>query len=125
MKEVLIKKSQAPVSPPIRARYCQSFLCRLRGLTFRKHLDREEGLLLVFKRESRFETAIHMLGVNMNLAVFWLDREQKIVDRRLARKWHPFYVPKAPACYVLELAADRLDDFILGETLQFEEISSR
>jgi len=125
MKEVFIKKSQAPVSPPIRARYCQSFLCRLRGLTFRKPLDREEGLLLVFNRESRLDTAIHMLGVNMNLAVFWLNRDQIIVDRRLARKWHPFYLPKAPACYVLEIAADRLDDFVLGEALQFEEISSR
>ncbi len=92
---------------------------------FRKRIDPVEGLLLVFDGESRLASSIHMLGVNVDLAVFWMDSDQKIVDRRLARKWHPLYMPQAPACYVLELSSSRYDDFDIGETLNFEEISSR
>ncbi len=81
--------------------------------------------MLVGNQESRLDSAIHMLGVPIDLAVFWMDNDQRIVDRRLARKWRPLYVPRAPARYVLELSPVRYDDFIVGETLDFEEISSR
>jgi uncharacterized membrane protein (UPF0127 family) len=91
---------------------------------FRKQIGAGEGLLLVGNREGRLDSAIHMLGVPVDLAVFWMDSDQTIVDRRLARKWHPLYIPQEPARYVLELSASRFDDFVVGETLHFEEISS-
>ncbi|MFO8037760.1 MAG: DUF192 domain-containing protein [Anaerolineales bacterium] len=125
MKEVQITKKTEPVLPPIRAKYCDTFLCRLQGFMFRKQIGAGEGLLLVGNQESRLDSAIHMLGVPIDLAVFWMDNDQRIVDRRLARKWRPLYVPRAPARYVLELSPVRYDDFIVGETLDFEEISSR
>jgi len=122
MKVVGINRVDPPLSKPIRARFCSSFLCRLRGLTFRKDLDAEEGLLLVGRRENRWDAAIHMIGVRMDLAVFWLDGGKKIVDRQLARKWHPLYIPDKPAKYILELSAGWYEELSIGEVLEFEEV---
>lgn len=77
---------------------------------------------MVGNKDSRVEAAIHMLGVGMDLAVFWLDSEGFIVDRCLAKPWRPLYLPEKPARYVLELSAERMDDFNVGEKVTFEEI---
>ncbi|MEW6568199.1 MAG: DUF192 domain-containing protein [Chloroflexota bacterium] len=102
----------------LRARWCQSFLCRLRGLTFRRSLPQEEGLLLVEPRASRAGTAIHMWGVLMDLGVLWLDPAGRVVDRRLARPWR-IYLPKAPAQFVLEGPPSLLEHAGEGEKLEF------
>jgi uncharacterized membrane protein (UPF0127 family) len=109
-------------SRPVLARYCSSFLCRLIGLTFRKSIPSGWGLLLVEKRENRLDTAIHMLGVWTDLAVVWIDSRKKVVDVRLARRWRPAYVPAHPAKYVLEMAPEHLNDFHIGDQLEFDLI---
>jgi len=88
---------------------------------FRDSLAHDEGLLLVGNRESRWDAAIHMIGVKMDLAVIWIDEDLRVVDKILARKWRPLYIPGAPAKYILELSAERIDDFTVGEVLKFEE----
>jgi len=105
---------------PVEARYCASFACRLRGLTFRRKLAHNQGLLLVPERESRLEAAIHMFGVWMDLAVVWINAQQEVVDVRLARAWRPIYLPRQPARYVLEMAVERQPDFKIGDRLKFE-----
>lgn len=90
---------------------------------FREELELDEGLLLVGKRENKIDAAIHMIGVRKDLAVFWLDNERQIVDRQLARRWRPLYIPERPARYILELHAGRYEDLKVGEVLHFEEIS--
>jgi uncharacterized membrane protein (UPF0127 family) len=52
-----------PLPTPLHALYCDSFLGRLLGLMFRSSLAPEQGLLLVESRESRIDTAIHMLQI--------------------------------------------------------------
>ncbi|MGD1995863.1 MAG: DUF192 domain-containing protein [Anaerolineae bacterium] len=99
---------------------CDSFLCRLRGLTFRRGLARDEGLLLVGKRESRVETAIHMFFVFFPIAAVWLDGEGKVVDARLARPFRPLYVPRRPARDILEGPPELLSRLRAGEYLRFE-----
>jgi uncharacterized membrane protein (UPF0127 family) len=94
----------------------------LRGLTFRKPLPLDEGLLLIHDRESRVDTAIHMLGVRMNLTVVWINSADKIVDVRLARPWRLVYIPKQAARNVLELHASRYNEFKVGDVLRFESI---
>ena len=121
MQQLLIHNLSVKAVKPVRAVYCKSFLCRLRGLTFRRNLSIDEGLLLVQNRDSRVDAAIHMLGVWMDLAVIWIDSNRVVVDSRLARRWHPIYVPERPARYILEMAAARLNDFHLGDQLSFEE----
>ena len=88
---------------------------------FRKELDSADGLLLVQKKESRGNAAIHMFFVGMNLGVIWLNNNQEIVDIQLAESWKPMYTPKHPARYVLEITPDRIPDFNLGDKLDFEK----
>ena len=103
-----------------RATWCESFLCRLRGLTLRSPITRDEGLLLVFGRESRVDSSIHMLGVGFDLAVFWINNEMQVVDKVVAGAWKPAFFPKSPARYVLEVHASRINDFEIGQIVQFQ-----
>lgn len=102
-------------------RRCASFLCRLRGLTFRRRLGKDEGLLLVGSRESRADTAIHMAFVFFPIAALWLDRNGQVVDARLARPFRPFYAPRAPARDVLEGPPEILERVRIGDRLLFGE----
>lgn len=121
MHSVIVRNLTRPLPSPLRLRYCASFVCRLRGLTFRRQLALDEGLLLVQKRENRTDAAIHMLFVRIDLVVVWVNADHEIVDVRLARRWRPFYMPKKPARYVLEASAERLPEFQIGDRLRFEE----
>ena len=99
--------------------HCTSFLCRLRGLTFRRTLGDDEGLLLVGHRESRTDTAIHMFFVFFPIAAIWLDRNRRVVDAQLARPFRPLYVPCAPAQDVLEGPPTLLEWIRIGDQLRF------
>ncbi len=117
MKTNLIENVDRPLPTPLKALYCSSFLCRLRGLMFRSTLSRDFGLLLVEARDSRVDTAIHMLFVFMDLAVIWIDSRNVVVDTVLARSWRPFYAPRQPARYILEIHPDRLSEFQVGDRI--------
>ena len=106
----------------MKALYCVSFACRLRGLTFRRTLAEDEGLLLVQGSDSRLDASIHMLFVWMDLAVVWINSAGNVVDVRLARRWHLAYAPQRPARYVLETRPARLDEFKVGDRIKFEDI---
>ena len=82
----------------------------------------EDGLLLVQPRQSRLDAAIHMLFMRMDIAVIWLDERLQVTDVRLARRWVPLYVPKRPAQYVLEVAPDWLEYFVVGDQIVLEEV---
>lgn len=115
-----INKSRDVGSPP-RVKYCDTFLTQLRGLTFRPHLSRDEGLVLVGKRDSRLDSSIHMLFVSFDLCVVWVNTEMKVVDKVLARSWKPAYFSKVPAKFVLEVHPDRWNDFEVGDVLEFTD----
>lgn len=102
-----------------RVRRCASFLCHLRGLTFRRTLGDDEGILLVGRQESRTGTAIHMFFVFLPIAAIWLDRTGRVVDVRLARPFRPLYVPRAPARDVLEGPPTLLEQVQIGDQLRF------
>lgn len=104
------------------ARRCRSFLCRLRGLTFRRELPQGEGLLLEEARQSRWATAIHMLAVFFPLGVAWLDRDHVVVDLRRAKPWR-FYLPRRAAKYVLEGPVAMLESLAVGDQLTLVDAS--
>ncbi len=120
MKTNSIENKDQPLPAPLKAIYCNSFLCRLRGLMFRSELAKNEGLLLVEARDSRVDTSIHMLFVFMDLAVIWINSQNVVVDSVLARAWHPFYAPHQPARYTLEIHPDRLKEFKIGDRIEFK-----
>jgi uncharacterized membrane protein (UPF0127 family) len=119
MKTIQLDNKNHPLASRLNARYCDRFLCRLRGLMFRSNLSTDEGLLLVEASEGRLETSIHMLFVFMDLAVIWINTEKVVVDTILARAWKPAYVPKQPARYILEIHPDRLNEFKIGDRVEF------
>ena len=105
----------------LNVRRCSSFLCRLRGLTFRRAIGDDEGILLMGTRESHANAAIHMFFVFFPIAVIWLDKNGKIVDTTLARPFRPFYAPSAPARDVLEGPPSLLENVKTGDRIRFEE----
>ena len=122
MKIIQLENKNQPLPAPLQAVYCDSFLCRLRGLMFRSSLPLNEGLLLVESHDSRLDTSIHMLFVRMDLAVIWINSELKVVDTILARAWHPAYFPAQPARYILELHPERLHEFKIGDRVVFQNV---
>ena len=86
---------------------------------FRSDLAREEGLLLVEARDSRVDTSIHMLFVYMDLAVIWINSSNVVVDTVLARSWRPAYAPRQAAKYILEINPERLNEFNIGDYVEF------
>ena len=117
---ISVHNTDKPSLAPIRARYCNSFLSKLRGFTFRRRLARGEGLVLVEGHDTRAATAIHMLFVWTDLAVAWIDSTNTVVDAVLAKSWRPFYAPSKPARYVLEIHPERMGEFQIGNKVQFE-----
>ena len=102
--------------------WCESSLCKFRGLQFRQNLDDGEGLILVHKRDSIAATSIHMFFVFFPIAAIWINLEGKVTHKVIAKPWHPYYVSPEPASYVLEAKPKILDEVAVGERLRFEEI---
>lgn len=119
-KPVIVHNLTRPIDAPARVGYCDSFRCKLRGLMFRACLARDEGLLLVEKRDSRIDTSIHMFFVPFDLAVFWINSKMTVVDKVIAKSWHPAYFPKADAKFTLEIHPERSGDYEIGDKVEFK-----
>jgi len=123
MKQVLVKNLSRVIDQPVRAIYCNTFLCRLRGLMFRRDLSEYEGLLLVGSKDSRVDSSIHMMFMGFDIGVLWINQAGEVVDICLARRWHLAYFPKHPASHILEMRPERLKDYQIGDKVQFDEIN--
>ncbi|MBI5966068.1 MAG: DUF192 domain-containing protein [Chloroflexi bacterium] len=121
-QSIIINNLSKAIEQPARVGYCDSFLCRLRGLMFRSRLGPDEGLLLVEKRDSRLDTSIHMFFVPFDLAVFWINSEKTVVDKVIAKSWRPAYFPKADAKYTLEIHPDRWGNYEIGDKVEFKNV---
>jgi uncharacterized membrane protein (UPF0127 family) len=117
MKWVKLKKKSSP-SNVVMLKYCDTFFSKFLGLMFSKTLAEDHGLILVEKGESRLNTAIHMLFMNFDIAVLWLDSQKVVVDKVLAEKWRLFYYPRQPAKYVVELHSSKFSNYDLGDQLE-------
>lgn len=87
---------------------------------FRSRLARDEGLVLVIGRDSRADSSIHMFFVPFDLAVFWINSEMEVVDKVLAKSWRPAYFPAKAARYTLEIHPDRIEDYEVGNKVEFQ-----
>jgi uncharacterized membrane protein (UPF0127 family) len=121
-KITIVRNLTNPSIGVIRASWCQSFISRLRGFTFRSSLGKDEGLVLVEARDSRVDTAIHMFFVWTDLAVAWVNSNNEVVHTALAKAWRPFYASSKPACYVVEFHPERHGDFKVGDRIEFDHV---
>ncbi len=120
MKTVALQNTSVP-SAVLRLKFCDQFWSKFKGLMFAPELNTDEGIVIVEDRPSRLNTAIHMFFMRFDLAVVWLDEEGIVVDKVLAKKWAPIYIPRKAAKYVLELHPARLSDFSPGDQCSFSE----
>ncbi len=121
MQTVTLENITRPLQKPLQAGYCISFLCQLRGLTFRQTLPPNWGLLLVQHKESKIDAAIHMFMMWMDLAIVWINSQNQVVDVRPAYRWKSIIVPIAPAKYVLEIPVGRLYEFQIGDEIKISQ----
>jgi len=119
MRLIDLKNLSRPLSTPLKVVFCQSFLCRFRGLMMQPSIQPDRGLLLVEEKESTINTAIHMFFMRFDIAAIWINAEQQVVDAKIACRWHPFYIPRYPARFILETHPERLADFQPGDQLSF------
>jgi len=84
---------------------------------FSRKLKLDHGVILVDKNETRINTSIHMMFMNYDITVLWLDKQMVIIDKVLARKWVPIYIPKKPAQYVIELHHSKFSEYSIGDKL--------
>jgi uncharacterized membrane protein (UPF0127 family) len=120
-RTISIENLNRRIDDGLRIKYCDTFLTQLRGFTLRQSLTREEGLVLVGRRDSRIDSSIHMFFVSFDLSVIWINADMQIVDKVLAKSWKPAYFSKQPAKYVLEIHPDRWDEFQVGDRVQFKD----
>ncbi|MCL4364955.1 MAG: DUF192 domain-containing protein [Candidatus Marsarchaeota archaeon] len=62
---------------PFRVEVADSFVKRLRGLSGRKALDRDQGMLFTFGRNGRY--GFWMYGMRFSIDIIWLDERGRIV----------------------------------------------
>lgn len=120
MKTVELVNSTSPTGKTV-VKVCDTFLSRLLGLMFTKAVPKDGGIILDGRRPSRVNSAIHMFFMNYPITVLWLSPDLVVVDKAPAKPWVPAYIPKAPARYIVELHAARLDDFSVGDQLALAE----
>lgn len=85
---------------------------------FRRSIGPDEGILLMGSRDQRLDAGIHMLFVPFDLAVFWISSRMEVVDKVLARSWHPAYLPSIPSQYVLELHPSLHEAYRVGDRVE-------
>ncbi|MBK9927356.1 MAG: DUF192 domain-containing protein [Anaerolineales bacterium] len=121
-KQILVENKSRKIETLPVIKYCDTFLTQLRGFTLRDRLSRNDGLVLVGKRDSRLDSSIHMLFVSFDLTVIWISSNMQVVDKVLAKSWQPAYFSKQPAQYVLEIHPERWGDYEVGDTVQFKDV---
>lgn len=121
-RQIIIENKNRKIQTLPHIKYCDTFLTQLRGFTFRHHLSRDEGLLLVGARDSRLDSSIHMLFVSFDLTVIWINSDMQVVDKVLAKSWRLAYFSKKPARYVLEIHPERWEDYQIGDSVEFKDV---
>ena len=102
-----------------RAKWCAGYWCHLRGLMFRRAIAPDEGLFFTETVGGRLATAIHMCCVPFPIGVLWLDDEERVVDKVIAKPWR-LYIPRAAACAYLEGPPSLVTWVKVGERLHWE-----
>jgi len=119
MPKVLVNNISHPVDHSLQVEYCDSFFSRFRGLMLRDSIAENEGIVLVENTDSIMNATIHMLFMNFDIAVVWINGQMSVVDKKIAKRWRLAYPPVSPARFILEAHPDRLGDFQIGDKVDF------
>lgn len=122
MSNLIIRKSVGKFKgfEYLRVWRMDNFFKRLKGLMFTKQLSTDQGALFINSQENIIDSAIHMLFMNYDIAVFWLNNSNMIVDKIIAKKWNLLYYPKDKASKILETHVENYDELQIGDKLIIE-----
>jgi|WetSurMetagenome_2_1015567.scaffolds.fasta_scaffold629767_1 uncharacterized protein len=98
---------------------CDTFFKKFTGLMMRKELVKQMGLIFIYSKESIINTSIHMLFMRFPITVVWLDKNDIVVDKSIALPWHLYYAASKPACKIIEIGVQYIDDFKIGDKISF------
>lgn len=87
---------------------------------FKPFLKPQEGILLVERTSSIAASSIHMLFMNFDIAVIWLDDSLRVIDAKIAKRWHPYYASNGPARFILETHPSHMREFKHGDQITIE-----
>jgi len=119
MNFISVRNQYKPHIQKLRVKYCNGFLSKLFGLMFIDNIAEDFGILLVNNADTRMSSAIHMFFMNFDITLIWINSNKKVVDKKIAKRWFPLYLPTQKACYVLETHINRYSDYNIGDTLEF------
>jgi len=124
MKKVIIRKLSGNFGSidQLETWYFEKFLSRLKGLMFKKNISLNQAGLFINKSENKVDSAIHMLFMNFDIAVFWLDKTNTIVDKRIAKKWGLIYYPVVKSQKILETHTEIYEKLQIGEKIIIENL---
>ena len=97
---------------------CVSFFDKFLGLMFRKQIKINEGIVFLYSNESIVNATIHMLFMRFPITVLWVNSDNTIVDKAIAKPWRLAYAPNKPANIIYELHADVFDEFQIGDKIK-------
>ncbi len=120
MHLITLRNLTRPSVHAIHALYCDSFWAKFKGLMFKKMIPINTGILLVERHDSIIDTSIHMFFMQFDIAVVWIDGNNHVVDKSIAKKWHPAYSPAKPARFVLETTTDQISNFEINDHVSIE-----
>jgi len=103
-------------------RVADTFFSRFCGLMFQKEISPDSGLILSESSESVLNSSIHMLFMRFNIAVIWLNKENIVVCKTLAKKWHPAYFSVKPANQIIETHTSNFVKFNIGDHIQIKSM---
>ncbi len=124
MKTVIIRKLSGNFGSfdNLEAWYFENFFSRFKGLMFKKDITINQAGLFINKNENIVDSAIHMLFMNFDIAVFWLDKTNTIVDKRIAKKWGLIYYPDVKSHKILETHPEIFETLQIGEEITIENL---
>ncbi|MES2623142.1 MAG: CapA family protein [Patescibacteria group bacterium] len=126
MKQILTRFSKVPQvlslgSQSVFVELATSTEAQAQGLSDRKSLPQNTGLLFVFDTPNR--TGFWMKDMLFPIDIFWFDSQFKLVDKRLSvdpSTYPNVFYPNSDAMYVLETAVGVLDTMSLTKDLTGE-----
>ena len=89
---------------------------------FNKEIAPHAAIIFRDPSESHINAAIHMLFMNFDITVIWVNRHNRVADVQLARAWRLFYMPASPACITIETHPARFGDFTIGDEISIEPL---
>lgn len=111
----------------LRIEYATSTLARERGLSGRKSIPNDYGMLFIFPKNARY--GFWMKDMLIPIDIFWLDAQGQVVfiASDVATSTYPnVFYPSVPARYVLETAAGftRRNSISIGTPLLLKNFPS-